>query len=139
MQHLSNYWNTLGLQRRMQLLIQACVLIVLLAAQQWLSHQFEQAEMLGAHERAIAIADGVNNGMNTLMDMQIGGKDAISHAPSRALFIKRLGVSEKLLQLRVVRAKGTNDEFGEGFSRVEMPGMPCRQRRHCIGRGQCDV
>jgi methyl-accepting chemotaxis protein len=115
MPYFSNYWNTLGLQRRMQLLIQACVLIVLLAAQQWLSHQFEQAEMQGAHERAIAIADGANNGMNTLMDVKIEGKDAISHVPSRALFIKRLGVSDKLLELRVVRGKGTNDEYGEGL------------------------
>jgi len=66
-------------------------------------------------DSAIAVADGVNNGLNTLMDIKIDDKDVISDPKARALFIQRLGVSDGLKELRVVRGKGTDDEFGEGL------------------------
>jgi methyl-accepting chemotaxis protein len=116
MNSISDFWARIGLQRKLQLLIQGLLLVLLLSAQQWLSIQLENNELISAQERTVAVADGVINGMNTLMDVTVGGKDVISDAPSRALFIKRLGVSDKLLELRVVRAKGTNDEFGEGLT-----------------------
>jgi methyl-accepting chemotaxis protein len=115
MNSFSDFWAKIGLQRKLQLLIQGLLLVMLLAAQQWLTVQLEQSELKSAQERTVAVADSVINGMNTMMDVQVGGKDVISDAPSRALFIKRLGVSDKLKELRVVRAKGTNDEFGEGL------------------------
>jgi hypothetical protein len=108
-------WKTLSLQQRLQFLIQGLLLIILLSAQQWLIHEFERTGIKAAEERTNAVADGVTNGLNTLMEIEIGGKDVISDKNSRGLFIKQLGVSDKLLELRVVRAKGTNDEFGEGL------------------------
>ena len=33
----------------------------------------------------------------------------------RALFIKQIGVSDNIVELRVIRAKGTDDEYGEGL------------------------
>ena len=120
MNSLNEFLNSIGLQRRMQVLIQGLLLVILLAAQQWLSHEFELATLDSAKERTAAIADGVNNGLNTLMDVQVNGKDVISDLKSRELFIRRLGVSDKLKELRVVRAKGTNDEFGEGLA-IEKP------------------
>ena len=109
-------WNKFSLQQKLQLLIQGLLLVILLTAQQWLTNEFERREMMAAEERTMAVADGVVNGLNTMMEIQIGGKDAISDAKSRALLIQRLGVSDKLKELRVVRAKGTNDEFGEGMA-----------------------
>ncbi len=115
MNGISIFWSRLGLQLKLQLLIQGLLLIILLVAQHLITAHLEERELLAARERTTAVADGVNNGMNTLMDIQVGGKDVISDPASRALFINRLGVSDKLLELRVVRAKGTNDEFGEGL------------------------
>ncbi len=113
--NLLGSWQNIGLQRKLQFLIQGLLLVILLAAQQWLTHEFAQQELTSAEERTMAVADGAINGLNTMMDIKVGGKDAISDAPSRALFIQRLGVSDKLKELRVVRAKGVNDEFGEGL------------------------
>ena len=115
MNSLSKFWDRLGLQLRLQLLIQGLVLVLLLAAQQWLANQMAQRELLSARERTIAVVDGVFNGLNTLMDVESGGKAVIGDKTARALFVKRLGVSDKLMELRVVRAKGVNDEFGDGL------------------------
>ncbi len=115
MKNISAFWNRLGVQRKLQFLIQGLILVILLAAQQWLARHFEERQMLAAQERTMAVADGVINGMNTLMDIEVGGKSVIGDTAGRALFIKRLGVSENIQELRVVRGKGTNDEFGEGL------------------------
>ena len=108
-------WNRFGLQMKLQILIQGFLIIILLSAQYLLSIQFEQHVLTAAKERTVAVADGAINGLNTLMDTKLGGKDAISDLVARALFIEKMGVSEKLLELRVVRGKGTNDEYGDGL------------------------
>jgi methyl-accepting chemotaxis protein len=108
-------WNKISLQRKLQVLIQGLLLIILLSAQQWLIKEFERSGIKAAEERTDTVADSVNNGLNTLMEIDIGGKDVISDKKSRGRFIKQLGVSDKLLELRVIRGKGTNDEFGEGL------------------------
>jgi methyl-accepting chemotaxis protein len=111
--------NGLSLQHRLQLLIQGFLFLVLFAAQLWLSHRLETMELEAAQERAAAIADGVNNGLNTLMDIKVGDKDVIGHEPSRALFIERLGVSENLKEVRVIRGKGIIDEYGPGLAKEQ--------------------
>ena len=112
---ISRVWGGLGLQLKLQILIQGTLIVILVSTQQWVSNEFERESLKSAEQRATALADSVINGMNTMMEIQIGGKDAISDTKSRALFKKRLGVSDKLLELRVVRAKGVNDEFGESL------------------------
>jgi methyl-accepting chemotaxis protein len=112
---ISSWWGRIGLQIKLQILIQGFLIVILLSAQQWLTIQFERQGLKAAEQRATAVADSVINGMNTFMDIQIGGKDAISDVKSRMLFKKRLGVSDGLIELRVVRAKGTDDEFGAGL------------------------
>jgi len=115
MNNISNWWNSLGLQLRLQILIQGFLFLVLLCAQQWLSNRFEQRSLLAAEERTIAVADGAINGLNTLMSIQLGGKDVISDPVSRALFIRQIGISEEIKELRIVRGKGVIDEFGVGL------------------------
>jgi methyl-accepting chemotaxis protein len=112
---MTEWWEKLGLQLRMQLLIQGFLMVILVAGQLGLSNWLVNAEILTAQESSISVADGINNGLNTMMEIKIAGKDAISDLPSRAMFIKRLGVSEKLKELRVIRGKGTDDEFGKGL------------------------
>jgi methyl-accepting chemotaxis protein len=112
---MTGVWARLGIQLKLQILIQGFLIVVLLSAQQWFLIQFERQGMKSAEQRATAVADGVLNGINTMMEIQVDGKDVISDAPSRSLFKTRLGVSDKLLELRLVRAKGVDDEFGQGL------------------------
>ncbi|MFZ4624578.1 MAG: methyl-accepting chemotaxis protein [Rhodoferax sp.] len=108
-------WNKIGLQLKLQILIQSFLILILYGAQHWILNRFEHQIMTAAEERSVAVADGVINGLNTLMDTKLGDKDVISDAKARALFIEKIGVSDKIKELRVVRAKGTNDEYGEGL------------------------
>jgi methyl-accepting chemotaxis protein len=112
---LAAWWDRLGLRLRMQIMIQGCLIVILIVAQLIISHQFEQEILLAAENRATAVADGAINGLNTLMDVQVNGHDVISDDKARALFIQRIGVSDGIKELRMVRGKGTNDEFGPGL------------------------
>ena len=109
------WWNRIGLQAKLQLLIQGSLIAILLSAQAWVVHEFERRTLHAAEERAIGVGDGAINGLNTLMDVMVDGKDFISDEKGRARFIKQTGISDGLKELRVVRAKGTNDEFGPGL------------------------
>src|SRR3990167_10484454 len=115
MNNITGWWSKIGLQLKLQLLIQGFLIVVLVGAQQWLSNQFEQRALRAAEDRTVAVADGVINGLNTLMVTKLGDKDVISDPVSRALFIEKMGVSDNLKELRVVRGEGTNDEFGVGL------------------------
>ncbi len=112
---LSGWWDGIGLQRRLQILIQGFLIIILLAAQQWISIQFEHEVLSAAEERAYAVADGAINGLNTLMVTKVGDTDIISDTVSRALFIQKMSAGEKVKELRIVRGKGVKDEFGGGL------------------------
>src|SRR5580700_4685579 len=112
---LSGWWGAIGLQRRLQILIQGFLIVILLAAQQWISIQFEHEVLSAAEERADAVADGTINGLNTLMLTKVGDTDIISDTASRALFIQKMGAAEKVKDLRIVRGKGVNDEFDRGL------------------------
>jgi methyl-accepting chemotaxis protein len=109
------WWGGIGLQGRLQILIQGAILIVLMAAQFWVTKEFESRTLQSAHARADEVADGAINGLNTLMDTVVNGKDVISDEKARAHFIKQIGISDSVKELRIVRAKGTNDEYGPGL------------------------
>jgi methyl-accepting chemotaxis protein len=113
--NLSSWWSHVGLQRKLQVLIQGFLVIILLAAQYWILGQFEAQVVRSAKERTVAVADGAINGLNTLMVTAVEGTDVISDPKARALFIQKMGASDNVRELRVIRSKGTNDEFGEGL------------------------
>jgi methyl-accepting chemotaxis protein len=119
MNSYSKGWNTLGLQLKFQILIQGFLIIVLLGAQFWVSNKIEQRAMRAAEDRAIGVADGVVNSLNTLMSVQVDGKDFISDEKARALFLRQVGISDGIVELRVIRGRG-NDEFGPGLA-IEKP------------------
>jgi methyl-accepting chemotaxis protein len=111
----SNWWSKFGLQVKLQILIQGFLIVILLAAQHWISSRFEHQILKSAEDRTAAVADGAINGLNTLMVTKLGGEDVISDTAARALFIQKMGASDNVRELRIVRGKGTNDEFGAGL------------------------
>ena len=112
---ISKGWDKLALQRKLQILIQGFLLLILISAQQWISIQFEQQTLNSAQERANTIADGAINGLNTLMVTKSGQDEIISNKVSRALFIKKMGASEGIKEMRIIRGKGVNDEHDAGL------------------------
>ncbi len=112
---ISAAWNKIGLQLKLQLLIQGLLIVILLASQHFISAHFERATLSAAEERAKAVADGAINGLNTLMLVKAGGNDVISDEAARALFIQKIGISDGLKQLRIIRGKMTDEEFGAGL------------------------
>jgi methyl-accepting chemotaxis protein len=111
----SNWWGRIGLQLKLQILIQGFLIVILVSAQQWISIRFEQQVLNAAEEQAKAVADGVINGLNTLMVTKVDDDEVINNKASRALFIQKMGASEKIKEMRVVRGKGIDDEFGAGL------------------------
>jgi methyl-accepting chemotaxis protein len=115
MKLFSQPWSRLGLQRKLQILIQGILLLILLAAQYWISQAIADRSVQAAQERTAAVADGVINALNTLMSTKVEGHDVIDDPKVRELFIRKMGDSERLKELRVIRGKGVIDEFGPGL------------------------
>lgn len=117
--HVSDWWGRVGLQLKLQLLIQGFLIIVLVCAQQWILVQFEHQVLTAAEQRAMEVGDGAINGLNTLMLIKAGQDDVISDKKSRALFIQKIGVSEGVKELRIVRSKQLEEEFEPGLPQEE--------------------
>jgi methyl-accepting chemotaxis protein len=115
MNTLSSRWSRLGLQLKLQILIQGFMLVVLLLTQYWIAIQFERRSLDAAQDRTAVVADGVINALNTLMSAKVGNTDVYDDPKVRDLFIRKMGESDDLKELRVVRGKGVIDEFGPGL------------------------
>jgi methyl-accepting chemotaxis protein len=117
MNGISGWWNGIGLQLKLQILIQGFLIVILLAAQQWISLRFEHQVLSGAENRAHIIADGAINGLNTLMVIKGGEGLAISDSATRATFIDKLAASDKVKELRVMHSKALDAGYGPGLPR----------------------
>jgi len=100
----------LGFGVKLHLLIQGVLLLVLLGAQAWITERFRRHILDAAEARAKISADGVINGMNMLMET-----GSISDPQNRKLHIRKMGASEGVLQLRIIRARQVQDQFGPGL------------------------
>lgn len=107
---MSNWWKNLTLKNKLQLPIQLTLLLVLILAQRTALDKFEENVLNEAQQKALISADGVLNGLNMLM---ING--IISDAEQRALYVKKMGASAKINELRVIRNKPVQDQFGRGL------------------------
>src|ERR1035437_7638082 len=94
----SRRWNSLGMQHKLQILIQGFLIILLLIAQRWLDHRFEISAFTAADHRAVVAADGVINGLNILM---LTG--TISDQETRKLFVRKMSASDGIKELRIIR------------------------------------
>jgi len=104
------WWNSLGIQLKLQIIIQLVLIAVLIPTQLWIDRHFKEEILLAAESRARVSADGVINGMNMLM---INGM--IKDPENRALYIRKMGASEGVKELRVIRAEQVQKQFGPGL------------------------
>jgi diguanylate cyclase (GGDEF)-like protein len=98
-------------------------LLLLLAAisQQWIVGYFESQITGEMKSRSVELADGLINGMNMLM---ITGQ--ISDADNRKLLLRKMADSKGVDELRIIRAKQVQDQFG--------PGLPSEQAQDDMDR-----
>jgi diguanylate cyclase (GGDEF)-like protein len=108
-------WSRLSLTVKLQLLIQAVLLVVMPLAQFWLMGEFREDVLEDAQRRAEVSADGVVNGMNMLM---LSG--AISDSGARQLLIRKMGASEGVTELRIIRAPQVQRQFGPGLPEEQL-------------------
>ncbi len=113
---IKNWWSTLSLKNKLQIPIQLILLLALVMAQRVSLDLFEKRVIEDAREKAGISADGVLNGLNMLM---ING--IISDADQRALYVQKMAASDHILDLRVIRNKPVQDQFG--------PGLPSEQAK----------
>ena len=111
---MNSWWSKLSLKNKLQIPIQLILLVVMVLAQRTAFDKFEEHVLEGAKEKALVSADGVLNGLNMLM---ING--IISQADQREMYVKKMGASDKVNELRVIRNKPVQDQFG--------PGLPSEQ------------
>ena len=107
---MKSWWNSLGIQLKLQIIIQLVLIAVLIPSQLWIERHFREEILLAAEIRARITADGVINGMNMLM---INGM--ISDPENRALYIRKMGASEGVKELRVIRSEQVKKQFGPGL------------------------
>ena len=107
---MKTWWHAQGIQIKLQIMIQLVLIAVLIPTQLWIEHHFKEKILQAAESRARVSADGVINGMNMLMI-----KGFIKDPESRALYIRKMGASEGVKELRVIRAEQVNQQFGTGL------------------------
>lgn len=107
---LRAYWDGLGIATKLNIPIQIILVIVLSFAHFWVMESIKTDVLDGAKIRAKVSADGLINGMNMLM---VTG--SISDPENRRLLVKKMGASEDVKELRIVRAKQVQDQFGVGL------------------------
>ena len=118
---MNNWWRSLGIGTKLSILIQGMLVVVLFLAHFWVMDLVNEGVLNEAERRAEIAADGVINGMNMLM---VTGM--ISNPENRRLFIKKMGASENISELRIIRSKQVQDQFG--------PGLPEEQVRDDMDR-----
>ena len=106
---MNNWWSKLPLRNKLQIPIQLLLLVVMVFAQRVALDRFEERVLKDSQQKANVSADGVLNGLNMLMISGI-----ISNVDQRALYIKKMGASDKVLDLRAIRSKTLQDVFGSG-------------------------
>jgi len=111
---MNNWWSKLSLKNKLQIPIQLILLVVMILTQRVALDEFEQRVLEEARQKAAVSADGVLNGLNMLM---LNG--TIGDPTQRALYVEKMGASDRMLGLRVIRGKPVQDQYG--------PGLPSEQ------------
>lgn len=107
---MRNCWQALEIGTKLNIPVQVMLLVVLSFAHFWVMEHIKGEILDGAERRATVSADGIINGMNMLM---VTGM--ISDPENRRLFIKKMGESKDVKELRIIRARQVQDQFGPGL------------------------
>ncbi len=114
MKSIVTVWSGFSVQLRLQIALQIILFIVLTGILFVLSvHEDEVLEdFLGQSTQEAS--DGVLNGLNLMM---VGG--TISDPAMRVLFVNKMKDSEGIVDLRVMRGKPVQDQFGPGLEQEQ--------------------
>lgn len=104
-------WHGLGVQKKLHILIQGSLIILFFISMEWVIDRFEAQIMTSAEARADETADGLINGMNMLM---LTG--AIINPDNRKLLLNKMQQSVGIKELRIIRGKSVNAQFGQGLT-----------------------
>ena len=107
---MKNWWRSLDVATKLNIPIQLMLTVVLSFAHLWVMQNFKAEVLDGAKRRAIVSADGIINGMNMLM---VTGM--ISNPENRRLLIRKMSESERMREVRIIRAKQVQYQFGKGL------------------------
>ena len=107
MKHL---WRSLDIATKLNIPIQLMLSIVLSLTHIWVIQNFKTEVLDEAKRRAAVSADGIINGMNMLM---VTGM--ISNPKNRQLLIRKMSESDRMKEVRIIRAKQVQDQFGRGL------------------------
>jgi methyl-accepting chemotaxis protein len=108
---MSEWWSGLSIKNKLQIPIQLILLVVMVFAQRWAFDRYEMRVLEDAKNRAVIPADGVFNGLNMMM---LNG--TISDIEQRRLFVKKMAASSNAEELRMIRGKGIDSQFGAGVA-----------------------
>jgi methyl-accepting chemotaxis protein len=108
---MTEWWSKLSIKNKLQIPIQLILLVVMVAAQRWAFDRYEMRVLEDAKNRAVIPADGVFNGLNMMM---LNG--TISDVEQRKLFVKKMAASSNAEELRVMRGKPVQAQFGPGLA-----------------------
>jgi aerotaxis receptor len=112
---LGDWFGNLSIQKKLQLLIQPVLLILLTIATIVLSDSFKNVMVDSVRQRAEGIANETIDGSNMLM---VTGK--INEIDARTLLIKKISSSGNIVGLRLIRAKPVSDQFGPGLPEAQV-------------------
>ena len=107
---MKRLWQSLSISSKLSIPIQVMLFLALITAHYWIMAIIKNNILDAAKIRATISADGIINGMNMLM---ITNK--ISEPDTRRLFIDKMGASEHIKELRIIRAQQVQDQFGLGL------------------------
>jgi diguanylate cyclase (GGDEF)-like protein/PAS domain S-box-containing protein len=107
---MKNWWDSLNVATKLNIPIQVMLVILLISANLWEMENIKRDILEGAEKRAEISADGIINGLTMFM---LTGM--ISNPDNRRLFIAKMSASERVKELRIIRAKPVQDQFGIGL------------------------
>lgn len=107
---MKSWWQSLGIGTKLNIPIQVVLIIALSFAHFWIMQHIKEEILEGAERRATVSADGIINGMNMLMVTHM-----ISDPKNRRLFIRKMGASDHVKEIRIIRAQQVQEQFGPGL------------------------
>jgi diguanylate cyclase (GGDEF)-like protein/PAS domain S-box-containing protein len=107
---MKSWWQSLGIGTKLNIPIQVVLIIALSFAHFWIMQHIKEEILEGAERRATVSADGIINGMNMLMVTHM-----ISDPENRRLFIRKMGASDHVKEIRIIRAQQVQEQFGPGL------------------------
>ncbi len=112
---MQNWWKSLSVSTKLNIPLQVVLVVALSCTHFWVMEHIKQEILDSAKRRATLSADGIINGMSMLM---VTGM--ISSEDNRRMFISKMSDSDHIKELRIIRAKQVQDQFGPGLPEEQL-------------------